>query len=123
MTQQERQAWFIVASFFIVLLLIAGSGANTFGVFLPALLKAFPHWSRARVALLPSALFFAWGVSVIPVGWLLDRVEARSMIIVGAFAAGGAFLIVSQSNSLGPMMAAYSLLGLGISAGTVAPAS
>jgi len=68
MTQQERRAWFIVASFFIVLLLIAGSGADTFGVFVPALLKAFPHWSRARVALLPSALFFSWGVSVIPIG-------------------------------------------------------
>jgi len=68
MTQQERRAWFIVASFFIVLLLIAGSGADTFGVFVPALLKTFPHWSRARVALLPSALFFSWGVSVIPIG-------------------------------------------------------
>ena len=123
MTVQERRGWIIVGSLSIVLLLIAGSGANTFGVFLPTLLKAFPHWSRARVALLPSALFFAWGVSVIPVGWLLDRVEARIMIIVGAFAAAGAFLIVSQSNSLGPMLAAYSLLGLGISAGTLAPAS
>ncbi len=58
MAQHERRAWFIVASLFLVLLLIAGSGANTFGVFLPTLLKAFPHWSRARVALLPSALFF-----------------------------------------------------------------
>jgi MFS family permease len=123
MTQQERQSWFIVASFFIVLLLIAGSGANTFGVFLPALLKAFPHWSRARVALLPSALFFSWGVSVIPVGWLLDRVEARILMIFGAIAAGGAFLIASRANSLSPMIAAYVLLGLGISAGSLAPAA
>ena len=68
MAQQERRAWFIVASLFLILLLIAGSGANTFGVFLPALLKAFPQWSRARVALLPSALFFSWGATVIPVG-------------------------------------------------------
>src|SRR6266852_1229039 len=61
MAQHERRAWFIVASLFLVLLLIAGSGANTFGVFLPTLLKAFPHWSRARVAPLPSALFFFMG--------------------------------------------------------------
>jgi sugar phosphate permease len=123
MTQQERRGWVIVVSLFAVLLLIAGSGANTFGIFLPALLKAFPHWSRARVALLPSALFFSWGVSVIPVGWLLDRVEARILMIFGALASGGAFLIASQSNSFSPMIAAYLLLGLGISAGTLAPAA
>lgn len=123
MTQQERRGWVIVASLFAVLLLIAGSGANTFGIFLPALLKAFPHWSRARVALLPSALFFSWGVSVIPVGWLLDRVEAGILMIFGAIAAGGAFLIASQSNSFSPMIVAYLLLGLGISAGTLAPAA
>jgi hypothetical protein len=62
MTQRERQGCVIVASLFAALFLIAGSGANTFGIFLPALLKAFPHWSRAKVALLPSALFFSWGV-------------------------------------------------------------
>src|SRR5713226_10483422 len=97
--------------------------ANTFGVFLPTLLKAFPHWSRARVATLPSALFFSWGATVIPVGWLLDRVEARIVMIVGAVAAGAGFLIASRSNSLAPMIAAYSLLGVGISAGTLAPAA
>jgi MFS family permease len=123
MTQRELGGWVIVASLFAALFLIAGSGANTFGIFLPALLKAFPHWSRAKVALLPSALFFAWGVTFIPVGWLLDRVEARLLMIFGAIAAGGAFLIASRSNSFSPMLAAYLLLGLGISAGTLAPSA
>jgi sugar phosphate permease len=121
MAQQERRAWFMVASLFLILLLVAGSGANTFGVFLPALLKAFPQWSRAKVALLPSALFFSWGATVIPVGWLLDRVEARIVMVFGAISAGAGFLIASRSNSLAPMMVAYSLLGVGISAGTLAP--
>jgi MFS family permease len=121
MAQQERRACFMVASLFLILLLVAGSGANTFGVFLPALLKAFPQWSRARVALLPSALFFSWGATVIPVGWLLDRVEARIVMVFGAISAGAGFLIASGSNSLAPMMVAYSLLGVGISAGTLAP--
>jgi MFS family permease len=123
MTQRERRGWVIVAILFAALFLIAGSGANTFGIFLPALLKAFPHWSRAKVALLPSALFFSWGVTVIPVGWLLDRVEARLLMIFGAIAAGGAFLIASRSNSFSPMLAAYLLLGLGISIGTLAPSA
>jgi MFS family permease len=123
MTQQERQGWLIVASLFAVLLLIFGSGYNTVAVFVPALLKAFPHWSRAEVALLPSVLALSAGVSVLPIGWLLDRVEARLVMIFGAVASGSAFLIASRSSELLPMMAAYLLLGIGISAATVLPAS
>ncbi|MBV8056694.1 MAG: MFS transporter [Deltaproteobacteria bacterium] len=123
MTQQERRGWLMVASLFVVLLLVFGSGYNTVAVFVPALLRAFPRWSRAEVALLPSLLALSAGVSVLPIGWLLDRVEARLVMIFGAIASGSAFLIASQANSLFPMMAAYLLMGIGITAGTVLPAS
>jgi sugar phosphate permease len=123
MTQQERHGWFIVASLFVVLLLIFGGGYNTVAVFVPALLRAFPHWSRAEVALLPSLLALSAGVSVLPIGWLLDRIEARLVMVFGALASGSAFLVASQSSSLLPMMAAYVLLGIGITAATVLPAS
>ncbi|HKV54991.1 MAG TPA: MFS transporter [Candidatus Binataceae bacterium] len=121
MTQQERKGWFIVVSLFFVLLLIFGSGYNTVGIFVPALLRGFPHWSRAEVSLLPSMLALSAGVSVIPIGWLLDRVEARIVMVLGALGSGGAFLIASQVNSLAPMMGAYLLLGVGLSAATVLP--
>ena len=123
MTQQERRGWLIVASLFVVLLLVFGSGYNTVAVFVPALLRAFPQWSRAEVALLPSLLALSAGISVLPIGWLLDRVEARLVMAVGAVASGSAFLIASRANTLFPMMAAYLLLGIGISAATVLPAS
>jgi sugar phosphate permease len=123
MTQQERRGWLTVASLFTVLLLIFGSGYNTVGIFVPALLRAFPHWSRAEVALLPSVLALSAGVSVLPIGWLLDRVEARLVMVFGAIASGSAFLIASRAGSLFPMMAAYLLLGVGITAATVLPAS
>ena len=123
MTQQERRGWLTVASLFVVLLLVFGSGYNTVAVFVPALLKAFPHWSRAEVALLPSLLALAAGVSVLPIGWLLDRVEARLVMVFGAIASGAAFIVASRSSELLSMMAAYLLLGIGISAATVLPAS
>lgn len=123
MTQQERRGWRIVASLFIVLLLVFGGGYNTVAVFVPALLRAFPQWSRAEVALLPSLLALSAGVSVLPIGWLLDRVEARLVMVVGAVASGSAFLIASQANALFPMMAAYMILGVGITAATVLPGS
>jgi sugar phosphate permease len=123
MTQQERRGWLIVASLFVVLLLVFGSGYNTVAVFVPALLRAFPYWSRAEVALLPSLLALSAGVSVLPIGWLLDRVEARFVMVFGAVASGLAFLIASRANALFPMMAAYMILGVGITAATVLPGS
>src|ERR1700736_3726380 len=113
----------MVASLFIALLLVFGGGYNTVPVFLPALLRAFPKWSHQQVSILPSVLAASAGISVLPVGWLIDRIEARLVMIAGALAAGLSFWIASGANSIGPMIAAYSLLGVGIAAGTGLPAS
>jgi MFS family permease len=123
MTQHERRGWLIVAAMFVTLVLVFGGGYDTVPVFLPALLKGFPKWSRAEVSLLPSVLALSAGLSVLPVGWLVDRIEARIVMIAGALLAAGAFLLASAAHSLGTMIAAYLILGLGISAGTVLPAS
>src|ERR1700730_2744139 len=112
MTQQERQGWVLVGGLFVALLLIFGSGYNTAPIFLPALIKFF-GWKRAEVSLLPSALAASAGVSVIVVGWLLDRFEARVVMIAGALMSGTAFIIASRVNSIGPMIGAYVLLGVG----------
>ncbi len=95
MTGRERQGWVIVGALFLVLLLVFGGGYNTMPIFLPGLLKAFPHWSHKQVSILPSVLAASAGLSVLPVGWLLDRVEARIVMVVGGLAAGTAFIIAS----------------------------
>ena len=84
-----------------------GGGYNTVPVFLPALLRAFPAWSHQRVSILPSVLAASAGVSVLPVGWLIDRVEARVVMVFGVLAAGLSFMIASQSDALAPLIAAY----------------
>jgi MFS family permease len=122
MTQRERQGWFIVASLFIALLLVFGSGYNTLPVFLPALYKSF-GWSRAQVSIIATVLAASAGVSVLFIGWLLDRVEARFVMVAGVLLTVGAFVIASRAGSLSTMIEAYILVGLGISAGTVLPAS
>jgi sugar phosphate permease len=123
MTQRERHGWVIVASLFLTLLIVFGGGYNTVPVFLPGLLRGFPNWNRSQVSLLPSVLAASAGLSVLPVGWLIDRVEARIIMVGGALCAGAAFLLASQAHSLTVMMIAYLLVGIGISAGTVLPAS
>ena len=123
MNQRECRGWLIVATLFLVLLLVVGSAYGTIGVFVPVLLKAFPDWSRAKVSLLPSVMAFSAGATVLPVGWLLDRVEARVVMTLGAISAGSAFLIASRSDSFAPLIAAYLLLGVGLSAATLPPAA
>ncbi len=122
MTRQEKHGWLIVASLFVAMVAIVGAGYDTTPVFVPALLKTF-GWSRAKVSLLPSVAALAWGGFVFPVGWLLDRVEARLMMVLGAVAAGLGFLIASRAESFAALFIAYLLLGVGIAAGTIAPAA
>src|SRR5882672_4533755 len=120
MTTQERQGWFVVASLFVTLFLIFGSGYNTTGVFFTPLLKYF-GWTRARLSVLSTALALSAGLSVPLIGWLLDRIEARIVMAAGAVAAGSGFLLASTANAFGPMVFAYILLGLGIAAATLLP--
>jgi MFS family permease len=120
--KQESKRWLVVATLFAAVLLVGGSGYNTVPVFLPVLVKQF-GWSRARVSMLPSALAASAGAGYVIVGWLLDRIDARYVMVAGALIAALAFLTASQAHSFEPMVCAYLLLGLGIAASTLIPAS
>jgi sugar phosphate permease len=121
MTQRERQGWIIVASLFVVLMFVFGSGYNTGGLFFPHLLKHF-GWPRAQLSTLQGlALPISAGISAPLIGWLLDRVEARIVMVAGAIMTGASFLIASRVDSFGPLFGAYVLLGVGIGASTLLP--
>jgi MFS family permease len=123
MTQRERQGWIIVASLFVTLSLVFGSGYNTGGLFFPHLLKQF-GWSRAQLSTLQgAALPLSAGLTAPLIGWLLDRIEARIVMVVGVAMTGIAFLLASRVHSFGPLFAAYVLLGVGIGAATLLPCS
>ena len=121
MTQRERQGWIIVASLFVTLVFVFGSGYNTGGLFFPHLLKHF-GWKRAQLSTLQgAALPLSAGLSAPLIGWLLDRVEARVVMVAGAIMTGVSFLIASRVDSFGPLFGAYVLLGVGIGASTLLP--
>jgi sugar phosphate permease len=120
MTQRERRGWILVGGLFATLFLVFGGGYNTSGVFFTPLLKNF-GWSRAQLSTLTGALAISAGVSAPLIGWLLDRIEARLMIVAGTLMVAGAFFCASRSNSFTPMLASYLLLGVGIGAATLLP--
>jgi sugar phosphate permease len=118
----NRRGRFIIGSLFITLVFGYGGGFNTVPVFIPALIKHY-GWSRTQVSLLPSVVSVSAGLSALLVGRLLDRFEARLIMAAGLGMAGLAFIAASTMHSFAPMVAAYLLLGVGISAGTLVPAS
>lgn len=119
---REYQSRLVIASLFVTLFFVFGSGYNTAGVFFAPMLQHF-GWTRTRLSSLQTALALATGVTVPAVGWLLDTLEARFVIFGGTALAGSAFIIISRAHSYGVMLAAYALLGLGISAATLLPCS
>jgi len=112
----------IVTSLFLVMVIINGSGYGAQGVFFTPLLKQF-GWTRAKLSLLQSTMGLTMGAAMPLAGWMLDRVEARVVMLAGALLAGVAFAAASQAHSFAPMLAAYILFGVGMGASTTLPAA
>jgi MFS family permease len=120
MTSRERQGWLIAGCLFLSLFLLWGSGYNTAGLFIAPLLKQF-GWGRTQVSMLFAVLALASGVSSPLAGKLLERIEARTVIAIGAVLSGVGLVAASRASSFAPMLAAYTTLGLGLGFSTFVP--
>jgi MFS family permease len=116
------RAWLVVTALFVTLFFIWGSGYNTAGVFFTPVIRTF-GWSRARLSTVQTALVIAAGISAPLSGWILDRIEARVVIAIGAAAVAAGFMTADLAHSYGAMIIAYVLIGLGIGAATLLPCS
>jgi len=115
-----RRAWLVVAACFATLFFVFGSGYNTAGVFVTPLVGEF-GWSRVQVSMLQTTVALAAGLVVPIAGWLLDRIEARIVMVAGAAVAGAGFLLASRAGGLGTMVTAYAVVGAGLGASTLLP--
>jgi MFS family permease len=122
MTARDRQAWVIASSLFVSLFLLWGSGYNTFPIFFPALLKYF-GWSKAQLALISSGLSLSLGISAPFAGWVLDRIEARWVMGVGAALVVAGLVMASRADTFGQLLAGNVTLGVGLGASTVLPSA
>ncbi len=120
MSKQERQAWFIVATLFAALFLVFAGSYATSGVFFGPLLKQF-HVSRARLSMLASLVTLSLGLSAPIIGWILDRVDARPVMVAGALISALSFIGASRVHSFPPLMMAYFMAGVGLGAATIVP--
>ncbi len=122
MTKQERRGWLIIATLFMAIFFVSGATTNCISIFLTPFMKRF-GWNHAKVSLVPTAFSLAVGLVSPLIGYLLDRLEARIVVCAGAVLAVAGLLIASQSIAIGPMVAAYIAMGVGVGAATFIPAS
>jgi MFS family permease len=122
MKAAERRAWLVVAALFVTLAVVFGAGIQTAGVVFTPMLLEF-GWSRARVSAIFTSLLAARGLSAPLLGWLIDRIDARNVMVAGTALAGLAFVLASRAQSFAPICAAHMLIGIGVTAATLLPVS
>jgi MFS family permease len=122
MAQDQRRAWLVVASLFIALLLLLGPTASTLSFYFASFVKLF-GWTHAQVSLIASVFSLAMGLSAPIAGWLLDRFDASLIMGSGSVLVVIGLTMASRANSLSAVLWGYVLIGAGIGASTMVPAS
>ncbi len=119
---QDRRAWLVVASLFISLFLVLGPTASTLSFYFASFVKLF-GWTHAQVALISTVFSLAMGLSAPAAGWLLDRTDAGLVMAGGEVLVAAGLLTASRAGSLSLVLWAYMLIGVGVGASTMVPAS
>jgi len=122
MLKQERQGWLIVAVLFAAVAFIFGGTIATPGVFFAPLIREF-GWSHARVSSLASSVTLGTIPGSVAVGFLLERVDTRISMVVGAAIAAGSLLLASQADSYSLLLISYFFAGFGVAMATLLPAA
>jgi MFS family permease len=122
MLKPERQAWLMVAVLFATLTFVFGGTIATPGVFFAPLIREF-GWSHARVSSLASSLTLGLVPGSVLAGFLLEKVDLRVPIMVGAALTAGSLLCLAGSNSYYPLLISYFFVGIGVALSTLLPAS
>lgn len=121
-TSRNRQAWTIVGALFVMWFFVWGGGLNTGAVFFPPLLKQF-GWSRAKLSAGFAVGAVAAGLVGPLVGWLLDRFDARNVMVAGVAMIAVSYLGISRVHTFSHFVALNVIVGAGFAAATGIPTS
>ncbi|WP_371227572.1 MFS transporter [Pseudomonas sp. QE6] len=117
----QRQAWILVFGLTLMLCVGFGTTLNSLGVFMLPISATF-GCSNAQAAFLATAFIFSMTLATPVVGWLLDRIAPRTVMVSGAALAALANLLGAHSSDIGQLTLAMALSGVGIGASTYVPA-
>lgn len=114
--------WWIVLACATIHFYIGAVFYYGFGAFFTPLIREF-GWSRAAASFAFSLQRLEGGIVGPIVGFIIDRLGARKLIIFGMAVAGAGFLLFSRVTSLLTFYGAFLVISFGLSAGFGAPFS
>ena len=103
--------WWIVGVCFLMLFMYAGAGFYSFSIFIKPIEAEF-GWDRAAIALTISIYLLMGGVTGPLIGKLIQRLDIKTIMTIGAIGSGVCFMLVSMTQSLWYFYAVYALLAL-----------
>ena len=109
--------WWVAFACAAVILLTAGTFFYGFGLLVNPLEDEF-GWSRAAVSVAFSLRTEVGGVAAPLVGFMVDRVGARILMIIGVFIVAAGFATLSQIETLWTFYFAVVLIAIGMSCTT-----
>ncbi len=104
--------WWIVLSCFIIGLYVAGITFYGFTAFIEPLIKEF-GWSYAQVSFAASLRGLEMGVFAPLIGFFVDRLGSRKVILFGVFTVALGLFFLSFTRSLPMFYASFLLLAFG----------
>ena len=110
--------WWIVGSGFLLMLFSTGVGFYGFSAFVGPIANSVAGGSREAIGLAVSIQRAESGVLGPIVGFMVDRVGPRLVLLVGFTIGGTGFILVSLAQELWQFYAAYFFLALGLGAGS-----
>jgi MFS family permease len=118
----ERYRWVLACNLFAILTVSSGLGFYNLSVYMNQL-AVQRGFSIASASNAVGAFFLTSGIVALYIGRLLQRRDARLIMLVGTAIAASAVASIGWIHSLWQMYAVYTLFGIGYSCVSVLPAT
>jgi sugar phosphate permease len=109
--------WWIVGALFIIAAYTAGIAFFCFTAILDPIASEF-SWSYAQISFAASLRGIESGILSPLIGWLIDRMGPRKLLIGGIVFAGAGLFLLSHINSLAAFYGTFFLISIGLSSST-----
>ena len=113
--------WRLVGLVLLVNFMTSGAIYSAMGVWVKALGDYFPSWSRTQVTAAFSIAQLEGSVLGPLIGFAVDRLGSRRMVLMGLLTVGAGFIIFSRTTNLPVFYLSFTVIMLGAAAGTFLP--
>ena len=108
--------WWIVAASSVMFCICGGAAFYGFTTFFNPIADEL-DWNAAQISLAFSLRSVESGIMAPLIGWLIDRLGARKIMVTGMFVTGVSLMLMSRVSSLFAFYAVFALMSIGTSCG------